>query len=208
MKLTIKTAALVLSLTGMASAATISATAFVDVDFTTDPSDLSNQLNDSFTARVGIYSGGGLDPATASAADISASWSEIGSVAFGTGAAAGYNGYFVTGDLAFTDAGGFAGSNVWVWVTDGGLNNLLMQATGAGVGDFQFKSDGDIPNSGAVSIRQSTTGGWDLALGTFSAGGANAAYGGSYVLNAAVPEPGVAILGAFGVLGLLRRRRA
>lgn len=209
MKLTLKTAALVLSLTGMASAATIQAVAFVDLDFTTDTSSLTNQLDNTYTAYVGVYSGGALTNES-TFASINASWTGAGSVAFATGGAAGYNGYFDTGALAFNDALGITGSNVWIWVTNGSDQNLVMVAADGGVGDFQFKADGDIPNSGAVSIRDSTKGSWQLALGTFDSGGANAAYGGSYVLNTAVavPEPATALLGAFGVIGLLRRRRA
>jgi len=207
MKLTLNIAAVVLSLSGIASAASIQASAFVDLDFTTDSADLANQLDSSFTAKVGVYSGAALT-VTSTFTDINAGWTGAGEVAFASGAAVGYNGYFDTGGLGFTDALGIAGSNVFVWVTDGANLNYVMVAISGD--DNTFKNDADIPNSGIVSIRQTTAGNWQTLLGTFDAGGANAGYGGSYVLNEAVgvPEPTVALLGAFGVVGLLRRRRA
>ena len=206
MKLKVSIAALVLSLAGYAGAATINAQALTDLDFTTDNSDYAFAIDSTFTVNVGIYSGGALDN-SADAATIGAAWQNAGSFAAATNTG-GYNGFINTGDLAFVDGDGFVGNNVWVWITgNGGDSNILLQALDSGAGDFQFKADADTPNSGVVAFFDGNQASWDIALGSFDAGGANATYGGSYILNT-VPEPATALLGAFGVIGLLRRRRA
>jgi hypothetical protein len=206
MKLTLTNAALLMSLSTFASAATVNVNGFIDVNFTTNAA-LPSTLGSSYTARVGSYTGGALTTES-TFAQINSTWTNVGSYTFATGPAAGYNGSFAGNPLAFTNALGLAGTNVWVWVTNGSDQNLLMQAVGSSAGAFLFKGDAEIPNSGVLSIRQSALAGWQLALGTFTSGGANAGYGGSYVLNTAViPEPSAALLGAFGAIGLLRRRR-
>jgi hypothetical protein len=206
MKLTIANAALLMSMVGFASAATVSVNGYINVNFSTNAA-LTNTVDSSFTAYVGSYTGGALT-SEATFATINSSWTNVGSYTFATAAAGSYNGsFFSPSNLVFTDALGLAGDNVWLWVTDGGNLNLVMQATSAAAGDFLFKADADIPNSGNLDISTGAFPGWTLALGTFTTGGVNASYGGSYVLNDAIPEPSAALLGAFGAIGLLRRRR-
>jgi hypothetical protein len=205
MKLTIATAALITSMAGFAPAATVNINAFIDINFTTNPA-VASTVDGSYTAYVGSYTGGALTGA-ATFATINEFWTNVGSYTFATAAAGNYNGSFKGDPLAHTDALGLAGDNIWVWVTNGSTDNLLMQAINSTAGEnFQFKADAAIPNSVALDIRASTLAGWELALGTFTTEGANASYGGSYVLNV-VPEPSAALLGAFGAIGLLRRRR-
>ncbi len=209
MKLTIATAALVVSLTGLASAASVSLAANLDLNFTTDAALASGALGSSYSARIGSYSGPALT-ITTTFDDIIGGWTQAGSFSFASGAMAGYDGYFQTPSLIFTDAAGLGGKNVWLWVTNGSNENLLMFAVDTGVGannSHLFKFDVDIPNSGDLSVKQSNADSWQLVLGTFTSAGANATYGGSYVLNNAIPEPSAALLGAFGAIGLLRRRR-
>jgi hypothetical protein len=87
---------------------------------------------------------------------------------------------------------GAVGNNLYLWLqsTDGGLYGL-------------FKSNGDVPSLGTVSITSATMG--DL-IGT-SVYQANAAGGTNSSGFQLIPEPSVALLGALGVLGLVRRRR-
>lgn len=205
MKLKLAIASTVLALSGYASAAGIVVACSSDLDFSTNTSDLANAIDSTYTVKVGVYSGGLLST-TATFSDINASWAEIGNAPAATGVA--YNGWFNTGNLAFTDGDGFTGENVWVWVTNGSDQNILLQALNSGAGDFLYKADADIPSSGTVSFSSANVASWAIALGSYDSGGANAAYGGSYVLNTAVPEPSALLLGAFGVVGLVRRRRA
>ncbi|BCX47146.1 hypothetical protein HAHE_10540 [Haloferula helveola] len=210
MKLTLTNAALVLALTGAAHAATISIDSILDLDVTVDPNAANTLSSGSgFTVRVGVYTGPALTT-TATFASINSSFTEVGSLNLGTAAVSNYNGYFGTSSaISFTDADGVGGQNIWLWVTDGANINGVYEATGALAGDFQFKADAAIPNSGSIQFGGAAFDDWAIRLGTFTTGGVNAAYGGSYVLNTAnpVPEPAVALLGAFGVIGLLRRRR-
>lgn len=205
MKLTLATAALVMSLSSFGSAATVNVNAFIDFNFSLD--NLPSTLDNNYTAYIGNYSGGALTTSSLFS-DINSAWSAAGSYQFATGAAAGYNGYFIGNAQTFTDAAGLAGKNVMVWVTNGSNQNLLMKATGALAGDFLFKADAAIPNSGVLNIEQDASTAWNLELGTFSSTTANSSYGGSYILNTAIPEPSsAALIGAFGAIGLLRRRR-
>lgn len=208
MKLTIANAALIMSMAGFASAATVNVNAYIDINFAVGNVNAANLVDGSYTAYVGLYTGGALDSLTASFSDINSSWTAVGSYQFATAAAGNYNGSFKGDPLVFNDPLGVGGHNVWLWVSDGGLNNFLMQAVGAAAGDFTFKFDLDVPSAGNLDASQAALAGWNVVLGDFTTDGANAAYGGSYVLNTAIPEPATALLGAFGVIGLLRRRRA
>ena len=204
---TLKIATILISLCGAASAASsIVAQCEADVDFTTDPTSLSNELSSAFTAKVGWYDGAPLTTGS-QYTDINAHWTAVGSVAFATGTMTGYNGYFDTRGISYPDSLGLAGKNVWLWVTNGSNQNLLMEATSvvAGFG-YKFHSASDLPNAGSVEVKAAFEAGWTLFLGTFTPTGANAAYGGSYVLN--LPETSTTLLGALGALTLLRRRRA
>ena len=207
MKLTIATAALITTMSGFASAATVNVNGYINVNFSTNPA-VANTMGSGYTAKVGRYTGGVLDT-TATFAQINATWTNVGNYTFATAAAGSFNGSFKGNALSYTDAAGLAGTNVWLWVTNGSNQNLLMQATTSAVGDFLFKADGDIPNGGNLAVSTAARPGWQLSLGTFTTTGTNSGFGGSYVLNtaAAVPEPSAALLGAFGALGLLRRRR-
>ena len=206
--ITLKIATILIALCASASAASlIGVSCQTDVDFTTDPTSLSNELSSAFTAKVGWYDGVPLTTGS-QFTDINAHWTAVGSVAFATGTMAGYNGYFNTRSLSYPDSLGLAGKNVWLWVTNGSNQNLLMEATSAPTGGFGYKFHlaSDVPNTGAVEVNAAYRAGWTLFLGTFTQTGANAAYGGSFVVN--IPETSTALLGAFGALTLIRRRRA
>jgi len=210
MKLTIANAALLMSMAGFASAATVNVNGYININFAVGDVNGPNLVDSSYTAYVGVYTGGVLSTTTASFADINSAWTSVGSYQFATAAAGNYNGSFAGSAIAFdTSVVLVGGQNVWLWVTDGGLNNFLMQAVNSSAGDFLFKTDGvDFPNSGNLAVSTAAIPGWNVVLGSFTTGGANSGYGGSYVLNTAIPEPATALLGAFGAIGLLRRRRA
>ncbi|MEO5712858.1 MAG: PEP-CTERM sorting domain-containing protein [Luteolibacter sp.] len=207
MKLTIATAALITTMSGFATAATVNVNGYINVNFTTNAAQAST-LGSGYTAKVGRYTGGTL-LTTATFTEINAAWTNVGNYTFATAAAGSINGGFKGNAISFADTAGLAGTNVWLWVTNGSNQNLVMQATTSAVGDFLFKADGDIPNGGNLAVSTAARPGWQLSLGTFTTSGANSTYGGSYVLNTAavVPEPSAALLGAFGAVGLLRRRR-
>ena len=204
MKLTIATAALITTMSGFTTAATVNVNGYIDVNFSTNPA-LANTMGSGYTAKVGRYTGGALTT-TATFAQINATWTNVGNYTFATAAAGSLNGGFKGNPLSFTDAAGLAGTNVWLWVTNGSSQNLVMQATTSAAGSFLFKADATIPNSGALDVSTAARPGWQLSLGTFTTTGTNSAFGGSYVLNT-VPEPSAALLGALGTIGLLRRRR-
>ncbi len=87
---------------------------------------------------------------------------------------------------------GAVGNNLYLWLqsTDGSLYGL-------------YKSNADVPALGTVTITSATMGN---LIGT-SEYVANAAGGTSSSGFQLVPEPSVALLGALGVFGLIRRRR-
>jgi len=208
MKLTLKIAALLIASCGLSSAATVSVACTTDADFTTNPVSFANELNSTWTARVGFYDGTALTTA-ATFSTINAHWTNVGSVAFATGGgAAGVDGWFSLSGASYDSvATGLGGKQVFVWVSNGTTGNLVMGATGAAAGSFTFKNNTDIPSTTISGVKASAVGAWNLVLGTYTATGANSAGGGSYVVNV-VPEPSAALLGAFGALALLRRRRA
>jgi len=143
--------------------------------------------------------------------DINSHWTNVGSNTFATGGSIqGVNGWFSLSAISYDSvATGLGGKNVWVWITNGTNGNLVMEATGAAVGNYLYKNNTDIPATTVLAVKGTAVNAWTLSLGTYTNTGANAGLGGSYVVNmAAVPEPSAALLGAFGVLGLLRRRRA
>lgn len=158
---------------------------------------LDTPLGAGYVAKIGFTDA--VLTTTDTFSSILAGWSQGGDIAFPY--APGYDGYF-SGNAVFTDAAGLAGKLVNIWVTDGGDNNFVMQH------NLQtFKFDAEIPNSDTMDIRNSSIGSFTIKLGTLDPTGTNAAGDtGSLVLNN-VPEPSAALLGAIGVLGLLRRRR-
>lgn len=86
---------------------------------------------------------------------------------------------------------GAVGNNLYLWLqsTDGGLYGL-------------YKSNADVPSLGTVSITSATMG--DLIGTSVFAGTAGTTSASGFQL---VPEPSVALLGALGIFGLVRRRR-
>lgn len=180
-------------------AASISVNLFTDTAAVTSTGTL---LGSTYQARIGRYTGAALT-ATSTAADILTGWTQAGVVNFQTGPAALYAGYF-DGQANFTNALGLAGTPVFVWFTDGGNNNAVI--TGLGV---SFLSDSAIPNSNSLSIDANVANSSTYLLGSRNEAGVSPFGGGTIVLNqaAVIPEPSAALLGAIGVLGLLRRRR-
>ena len=155
-------------------------------------------LSSTYTAYLGTYTGSGLDPATASFADINADFDILTSAAFAPG---GNVGLLVIADFEFTDAAGFGGEPLYAFFTNGGNENALI--TGFGL----IPSDGD---DGFVAfINVGNAAGLTYLVGGYDPEGANF-YGedaGNVVLNNAIPEPSTTLLGALGGLFLLRRRR-
>jgi hypothetical protein len=184
-------------------AASLTVDNLVDLNFTTSD---GTPLDASYTAKIGYSTsdiGAGVDYAS-----LLAGWVSAGDITFATGAFAtgddyglGYNGYgYFSGDVYFNDAAGLVGKNVFVWVTDGGSYNLLLESTA-----IQFHADWFIPYHNHLSIGSDTLDDFSLILGSYDPDGTNPiGSGGSLVV---VPEPSPALLGAIGVLGLLRHRR-
>ena len=127
MKLTLKIAALLIASCGLSSAATVSVACTTDADFTTNPVSFANELNSTWTARVGFYDGTALTTA-ATFSTINAHWTNVGSVAFATGGgAAGVNGWFSLSGASYDSvATGLGGKQVFVWVSNGTTGNLVM----------------------------------------------------------------------------------
>lgn len=179
-------------------AATIDFSLATDTGAATD-SDVA--LNTSYTLYFGTYTGGALGP-TATFTDINSSFDILTSVQFASGAAAGANGYALIPAFVFDDTAGFAGDPVYVWFSDGGDNNALL--TGFG----NIPADADVPSSVSFFLDSSNAAGLTYVLGSYDPASPNlAGSGGNVILNNAIPEPSVALLGALGVLGLIRRRR-
>jgi len=163
-------------------------------------------LDNTYTLYVGTYTG---NPATLASsttyATINASFTAIpsGSIAFATGGAAGYNGWAAINSSAFVNDALYGGKPLYAWISNG--SNLNAVLTGFG----NIPNNGDVPNSLDAGIDLTGIAGLTKVLGTYSAAGTNlnAPGSGVIVLNNAVPEPSAALLGALGVLGLLRRRR-
>lgn len=207
MKLTSRIALLTIAATGLTSAASVSLTTSSNVDFTTDSSSYTNALATGWTASVGYYTGGALST-TSTFDDINTGWVNVATVNFATAAlpVGGVAGWF---DIPTTSTDGspsstIAGQFVTLWVTNGSNGNLLMTSI-----NDKYKLDTAVPSSTSSAISAAQVPNWTVNLGTFTSGGVNASYGGSYVVNVAapIPEPSAALLGAFGAIGLLRRRR-
>lgn len=186
---------------GISSAATVAAGNFVDVDFRTPFIDGGLALNAGYIAKIGFMAPGTVLTPTSTYADILPSWTNAGDITFASGATAGYNGYF-DGTVGFTDATGLAGKNVFVWVTNGSNFSTVLENT-----TTQFLADAAIPNANTITISSAKLAQYNIHLGTYDPAGNGGT--GSFVVNnaAPIPEPSAALLGALGVLGLLRRRR-
>lgn len=107
----------------------------------------------------------------------------------------------VNGGLNFNPTG----LNVFVFATSG-IDFGLVELT-----DVQFLDDNAVINAQAYDITSAKFGNatYTAHAGAFDGGGGSGAGGlaDGYNLVAGIPEPSVAVLGALGVLGLLRRRR-
>lgn len=158
-------------------------------------------LDSTYTLYLGTYTGGALD-STATFADINANFDTLTSIAFATGDAAGYNGYAIINSTNYTDGDGFSGDGIYAFISDGANQNALI--TGFGT----FPADGDVPNFINTGISSSNAAGLTYLLGSYDAGSPNLiGSGGNVILNDAIPEPSIMLLGSLGIIGLLRRRR-
>jgi len=161
------------------------------------------RLGTGFTVHIGRYTGGNL-ATTATAAEITPLFIVLASAPFVSGMNAGYVG---VSDTDYTDAQGYGNQPFAVWFTDGGNNNAIVTGFGVGGNPGNFPVDAAIPNNVPFFINVDNAPLLIYRLGSYSASGVTAGGGGEIVLNNAIPEPSAALLGAIGVLGLLRRRR-
>jgi len=192
-----------------AFATTVSFNLFNDI--TARSATAGNLLDSSYTLYIGTYAGAPTTLATTTNfATINASFSQIASIAFATGDAAGYNGWAQINGTTFTNDATFGNKPLYAWISNGSNLNSVM----TGFGNIPVQAA--IPNTLDAVLQASTIGTVTQVLGTYNAAGAgsptgpNGAYGsgGNIVLNnSAIPEPSAALLGALGALGLLRRRR-
>jgi hypothetical protein len=189
----IKTLAVFAALFTSVNAATISFDMAAD---TLAVAPLTNaKLDPTYTMYLGKYNNAALSQ-NPSFADINAGFTILSTTSFlGADGA----GYVSSGDNTFTDAAGFSGAQLFVWFTNGTNQNALI--TGFGT----IPADASIPNSVAFALDSTNAASLTYTVGHYDAN-INSASGGSVVL-AGVPEPSAALLGAVGVLGLLRRRR-
>jgi len=161
-------------------------------------------LDSSYTVYLGTYTGGALT-STSTFADINGSFTSVTSATFGTGDAAGYNGYAAIGSTFYDapDASGIGGDQIFAFITDGANQNALLSGFGV------FPLNTDVPNFLDLTIEAANVGTYTFLLGSYDSEGSNQlGSGGNVVLNnAAIPEPSAALLGAVGAIGLLRRRR-
>lgn len=195
MKSTIKVIAFLMASGGLASAASITVSAFANTNFTTK-ADVA--LDSTYTANIGFLASAAVLDDSSTYAYISSNWTPAGSISFASGDAAGYDGYF-SGLVSFTDLLGLAGKAVSIWVTDGSGQNAVLTHN-----SITFLADSAIPNANSLDIDATTVGDFTVKMGSYNTTGSNALNGGSFVL---VPEPSAALLGAIGALGILRRRR-
>lgn|GEM_PF-1694698 len=192
----------ILAILTMAALPAFSASFSFNVDLNTGfATDADVALDSTYTAYFGTYTGGALSPA-ATFGLIDADFEILTSQAFSTGGVNGSDGYVILPLFSFTDADGFGGDPLYMFITDGGNRNALL--TGFG----NIPADADFPNTIAYFIDASNVAALTYTLGSYDAASPNlAGSGGNIILNNAVPEPSVALLGALGVLCLLRRRR-
>jgi hypothetical protein len=197
MKATLKVLSLLALSSGLASAASTTLAAYYDTSFRTSTGTL---LGSGFTARIGLTSATSFSN-TADFAAINATWTPVSadSITFQT-SAGNFAGYF-SGVFSYSTN---AGSPIVLWVSDGANNNFVARL------DVNFENSANAPfDSNTYDITSSTVADNTILLGSYSTSlvdGFDGA-GGNLILNNAIPEPASALLGAIGVLGMLRRRR-
>lgn len=133
-------------------------------------------LDATFIAYIGTYTGGALNASTASFSLINADFSILYSANFSTGAALGADGYLDAASFAFTDSDGFANVPLFVWFTDGNLQNAIV--TGFG----NIPADASIPNSVDFFIDSSNAATLTYVLGSYDPFGTNLAGSGGNVV--------------------------
>lgn len=157
-------------------------------------------LGTSFVAKVGFLAYGTVLPPSPDFALINAAWTNAGQANFASGDAIGFDGY-VYFEAVFSDALTLAGKDVYVWITDGGELNGILRSL-----DLDFLNDSAIPNRNDLVIGSDTISKFEFVLGSYDPNGVNeSGSGGSIII---VPEPSALLLGALGVAGFIRRRRA
>lgn len=198
MKATLKVLSLLALSSGLASAASTTLAAYYDTSFRTSTGTL---LGSGFTARIGLTSATSFDPLTADFAEINATWTAVSNdlVTFQT-STGGFAGYF-SGVFNYSTN---AGSPIVLWVSDGADNNFVAR-----LNNVVFENPANAPfDFNTYDIASFTVPDITILLGSYSTS-LNDGFdgsGGNLILNN-VPEPTSALLGAIGVLGMLRRRR-
>jgi len=199
MKPTLRTIGFLALSSGLASAATYSViSSYVDTSF---KSSAGAFLDSSYTAYIGVTSA--VLTNADNYATINAGWTPVSAAAIAfQSSAGGYAGYF-TGTYTYSTS---AGQPIVLWVTDGANQNFVATLGQVFANPLAAPFDN---NTFDIKYANHTSG-VTIKLGSFAEGtdGFNGT-GGNFILNNAtpVPEPSAALLGALGVIGLLRRRR-
>lgn len=155
--------------------------------------------NNTITAKIGLLANGTTLSSTSDFAFINAAWTNAGNIQFANADVNNTAGVF-EGQVDFSSATlGLAGADVYLWITNGSNLNLVLRYNG----ELNFKGDGEVPNVTTLSLEEST---FTTNVGSLLLGAYNDA-GNTYVLNNSVPEPSALLLGALGMIGLVRRRR-
>ena len=183
----------------------ISGAAVSNINLSITASEIQNNDGSSYSGviRVGVDAGNLTSiSATSTLSDALAEFTQIGSVSTN------FPGFRSSTTIVADDTGNAlgiaAGTQLYVIVGDAEDNFAVF--TNAAWTLAAFTSPPTPPNQVSVSVGPTSVNVGDIA--TFSASGANANASLSYYqLGGAVPEPSFAMLGALGVLALLRRRR-
>lgn len=178
---------------GLASAASI-LVGNLEVQFTTSTNAISSSTP---TINVGWIDTSTADLTTSSG--VSGAFLSAGTFAGGYGGDSSYNGLWASTQLNFTDSTGLAGRNAFIFADFGNGDFSLIES------NVQFLADSAIPNSNTLDVTAAGLSAFTIHAGTQSTGGALS--GTTIQAIESVPEPAVALLGALGVLGLVRRRR-
>lgn len=157
----------------------------------------NTKIGSGYTMYLGKYDPGPFWPSRFFFDEIRPNFTILSTTSFFGGDDAGY---VSSGDIVFTDAAGFGGSQLFVWFTNGFDENALI--TGFG----KIPSDSSYPNTVGFRLDSSNAASLTYLLGSYNPS-INSGSGGAVVLNIWIPEPSAAFLGAMGAFGLLRRRR-